>query len=173
MHKACLFAPLLLLAAAPADTNILETRWTKKVQLAAAKSGTGTSLPEVRVYDARGQLLLRTFGAGKGTAVRQVTGAIRNAKPVAGPSLAEAMRVLETRDGRPAARQIGGRGRIIVVDYWAEWCVPCKFVSRELAEWTAQQGGTVLLVHAETDPMKGKAFKHIYLDKDGKELKVD
>ncbi|MDG2532760.1 thioredoxin domain-containing protein [Sphingomonas sp. HITSZ_GF] len=167
--------PLLLLApaAAPAGSPTLDTRWTEAARAAVVRSGGQIRLPEVRVYDGRGRLLLRNFGGGKpGAIVPQVAAALRGGKTIAGPSLTESLRALETRDGRAALPQLRGDRRIIVIDYWATWCVGCKVVSRELAEWSAKQGGKVLLVRAETDPMQGKPVQHRYFDKDGKEIKA-
>jgi thiol-disulfide isomerase/thioredoxin len=176
MLRTAFLLPFLLLAtaAAPAGSSTLDTRWTTAARAAAVKSGGQVRLPEVRVYDTRGRLLLRSFGGGKpGTIVPQVMAALRAGKALAGPSLAETMRALETRDGRAALPQVRANPRIVVVDYWASWCVGCKVVSRELADWNAKQGGKVLLVRAETDPMQGKPVKHRYFDKNGKELRAD
>ncbi|MBO9713805.1 thioredoxin domain-containing protein [Sphingomonas sp.] len=169
--------PLVLLAtvaAAPGGPAMLDTQWTKAAQAVAAKGNGNIKLPEIRVYDARGRLVLRSFDGGlPGTIVPRVAAALRSGKAVAGPSLVQTMTALETRDGRAALPRVRAAGRITVVDYWATWCVGCKVVSRELAAWAAAQGGKVLLVRAETDPMKGRAVQHRYFDKDGKELKAD
>lgn len=173
MLRTAFLLPFLLLATAavPASSPTLDIRWTEAARMAAAKNGGEIRLPEVRVYDGRGRLLLRDFGSGTpGAIVPRVSAALRGGKAVAGPSLAESLRALETRDGRPALPQLRGNKQIVVIDYWASWCVGCKVVSRELEAWSAKQGGKVLLVRAETDPMQGKPVKHRYFDKNGKEL---
>ncbi|RJF85345.1 thioredoxin domain-containing protein [Sphingomonas cavernae] len=178
-----LFTATVMSMALPATlaAATLDTRWTEKAlirhdALVKAKKEQ-YELPEVRVYDARGRLLLRKKGGGKsGAMVPLVENAIRAGKVVSGPSLAQSMAELETRDGKPATGPAVGKARYVVVDYWADWCLPCKVVSKELTAWAARQpAGKVLLVRAETDltivaRRSGQAVKHRYIGLDGKEI---
>jgi thiol-disulfide isomerase/thioredoxin len=186
MRPAFLIIPLLAAAtaaaAAPVATAVLETRWTKAAEQAFVSSLTARAkkqLPELRVYDAGNRLVLRSYGFKEGTAGKTIVKAVRSRKAVAGPDFAETMGELETRDGRPALAQARGRAKITVVDYWAEWCAPCKALGKELDEWAARQpAGYVQIVHAETDPIaagkaRGQKFFRYIKGPDGKRIKVE
>jgi thiol:disulfide interchange protein len=173
---------LLATAAAPA-APVLDTRWTKAAAQAYVAAPdqvkTARSLPELRVYDAGNRLVLRSFGLKPGTVGTNIVGAIRRRVQVKGPSFAQTMSELETRDGSPALAQARGRAKITIVDYWAEWCAPCKLLGAELQAWAARQpAGYVQIVRAETDIIaaeRGAGHKVLHYIKgpDGKMTKVD
>lgn len=176
-------AVALLVAAAPTGSpRTLDTRWTQaasKAFVARTESGKlEKSLPEIRVYDAGDRLVLRSFGAKNGPIGRSIVQALRRHSPIAGPSFKETLAELETRDGKPALGQTKGGARITVVDYWAEWCIPCKALGKELDAWAARQpAGYVQIVRAETDPMaamqaSGIKMKRFKKGPDGKLVEV-
>ena len=39
----------------------------------------------------------------------------------------------------------------VVVDYWAPWCGPCRFVAPELEKIARRQAGRILVVKVNTD----------------------
>jgi len=41
--------------------------------------------------------------------------------------------------------------RPVVVDFWAEWCPPCKTISRSLAELAEELGGRMVVVTINSD----------------------
>jgi hypothetical protein len=162
---------LLLGAAGTTPPRVLDTRWTRAAeeryyaQPEAKKLGVGTALPHFLVYDARGRLILDIRGGTIGHMGADLDAAIRRGRTVAGPALSGVLRDLETRDGRPAVRSLG-RAKTTVVDYWAEWCVPCKTLGKEIDVWAAgQPAGAIQIVRAETDMMAverrhgGKTYK--------------
>src|SRR5437868_3297022 len=128
MKRIFLLAPLLA-AAAPSAASapaVLDTRWSEsaaKAYVASSdKAKTARSLPELRVYNADNRLVLRSFGLKAGKVGASIVQAVRRRSTAKGPSLADSLAELETRDGRPALAQAQGRGKITIIDYWATWC---------------------------------------------------
>lgn len=151
---------------ASASLAVLDTQWTdaaakrteKLVNDALQKGPSGASqyaLPELRIYDQRQQLIFHGKGVepGKmGALLDQVASAKR---PIAGPTFQETLVDLETSDHQPANEYVRPGDHITIFDYWAEWCVPCKALEKELLAWAGDQPpGTVQIIRAEADLMK-------------------
>ena len=174
--KACplIFSGLVLAACQQPDASsekvatdkppieLVDLTWTpdaaNRVAKLSAKDPMQYSLPDVRVYDAKQQLIFHKNGLDPSD-VDLLTRAIVQAKPISGPTFAETIGDFQGREGQPAASLIPARNVVTVIDYWADWCVPCKALEKRLLEWAAQQpSGSVRLVRAETDLVKlGKA----------------
>jgi cytochrome c biogenesis protein CcmG/thiol:disulfide interchange protein DsbE len=68
---------------------------------------------------------------------------------------------LPTLSGGPAAALSDYRGKVVVLNYWASWCTPCRQESPLLQRWQrrlAGHGGTVLGVDSLDVTADARAF---------------
>jgi hypothetical protein len=113
------------------------------------------TLPELRIYDAHRRLIFREIGDKPAINDAVLNQAISADQPIAGPSFAETVADLDTPDHQPAAVQLPTTGEATIFDYWADWCVPCKVLGKQLMAWAATQPeGSVRIVKAEADANK-------------------
>ncbi len=49
---------------------------------------------------------------------------------------------------------------IMLVDFWAEWCAPCRMVAPVLQELVTESGGTLTLAKVNVDDSPGLAARY-------------
>jgi thioredoxin 1 len=66
----------------------------------------------------------------------------------------------------------------ILVDFWADWCGPCKVIAPELVKLASDWKGKITIIKINTDEKKAIALKYgitsiptLILFKGGKEIK--
>jgi thiol-disulfide isomerase/thioredoxin len=141
--------------AAAVGPEVIGLQWTKQAAERTAKSGKPYALPQLRVYDAHGQLVYNLPLGAPPTIGSSIDNALKLDRAVPGPTLAQSLADLQTYQGAPASSAIAAPGSPIILDYWATWCIPCKKLEKSLLAWAAQRlPGSVRIVKAETDVMK-------------------
>ena len=55
---------------------------------------------------------------------------------------------------------VGSASIPVVVDYWAEWCGPCRFVAPELEKVAQRRAGSLLVVKVNTDAVPELANRY-------------
>lgn len=52
---------------------------------------------------------------------------------------------------------IGSSSLPVLVDFWADWCAPCRMVAPELKKVAQAQAGRVIVAKVDTEALKGVA----------------
>ncbi|MEO6580086.1 MAG: thioredoxin domain-containing protein [Sphingomicrobium sp.] len=166
---------------------VLNTQWTDAAaKLAEASSNRllgkgkpGFSLPQLRVYDPGERLILNQSGNKPGTLAATMQRVITADRPIVGPTFPQTVGDLQTADHGAATGRIVGKGKTTIFDYWADWCVPCKALEKELIAWAATQPvNSVQIVRVEADLTKlardrGEKVIMIKKDASGNLVKVE
>ena len=74
-------------------------------------------------------------------------------------------------------QELARRPGLLLVDFWAEWCAPCRMIAPMLEELAKESGGTLTLAKVNVDDNHGLAARYgirsiptILFVKDGKVL---
>jgi thioredoxin 1 len=56
--------------------------------------------------------------------------------------------------------EVSGRSGVLLVDFWAEWCAPCRAIAPVLDELARDSAGTVSLAKVNVDENPGLAARY-------------
>ena len=73
--------------------------------------------------------------------------------------MASSRLVIETTDGQFAADVLErSQETLVVLDFWAAWCQPCRLLAPLLEKLAAEYAGQFILVKADTDQLPQQAL---------------
>jgi len=115
------------------------------------------SLPELLAYSGQGEPLLRQDGYDdENPQLLQATlsALLAAPEPISGPPSLQALaRELVHADGRAFDAAQVEAFDLVLVEYWAEWCVPCKLQMKELEAFRdSHPERRIALLEVERDP---------------------
>lgn len=58
------------------------------------------------------------------------------------------------------AEKVEASEKLVVLDFWAEWCGPCKMISPIIDELSSQYGEEVVIGKVDVDNNNATAMKH-------------
>lgn len=67
--------------------------------------------------------------------------------------------VLELTDANFDAEVVNG-DQPVLVDFWAEWCMPCRMLAPVIDELALEYQGKIKVAKVDTDANKDAAMKH-------------
>ena len=56
--------------------------------------------------------------------------------------------------------ELGKHPEVLMVDFWAEWCAPCRAIAPTLEELARESGGRVSVAKVNVDDQPGLAARH-------------
>jgi thioredoxin 1 len=56
--------------------------------------------------------------------------------------------------------EVGKHQNVLMVDFWAEWCAPCRAIAPTLDELARESGGKISLAKVNVDEQPGLAARY-------------
>lgn len=141
-------------AAAPARVDVIEVRQTEQ-SLRSTYRGKRIGIPRMIMLDGKGRLIYGDPGL-RDDLVRRMHEAYKRDKPIdVRVNLAAVLAEVETAAGQRVSVDALPQADLYVVDYWADWCEPCRIMTRiidgTLKHW---DGVHSVWLKVESDPRK-------------------
>ena len=139
---------------AEASRPVVELHQTDAALRATYRKGQARQLPRLLLLDGAGHALLVETGLRDGVG-RRLAKALDKDKPLPTPLTLDAV-LAETADadGKPVAVADLPKADGYVVDYWAQWCAPCRELGRDIERQLARWDRHVVWIKIESDPEK-------------------
>ena len=117
-------------------------------------------VPATAVVAVGALVALLVYGVLQGDDDTGIDAALADGKRPAAPAL-----TLKRLDGAAESSLADHRGKVVVLNFWASWCAPCRDEAPLLQRWHRRiesQGGTVLGVDALDATDDARAFTRRY-----------